>query len=156
MVAEVAVEGGFVAGVGDFGFELGEFGFWRGRNRQECLCHVGILHRLPFVEHAGVSVADNKFQERLSLVEVLGFCGVGDGLGEDFVNLAEVAEEDGFGAFEFVGFHIVLEGLIVLDHLAGDGLGFDVFAAEIGVAEFELVEGGVDEFGSRFGVFDLL
>ena len=44
-------------------------------------------------------MADDEFEERLGFVEVLGFRVVGDGLGEDFVNLAEVAEEDGFGAF---------------------------------------------------------
>ena len=101
-------------------------------------------------------MADDELEEGLRLVEVLGFGGVGDGLGEDFVNLAEVAEEDGFGALEFVGFNVVFEGLVVFNHLAGDRLGFDVFAAEIGVAEFEGVEGGVDEFGAGFGVFELV
>ena len=101
-------------------------------------------------------MADDEFEEGLGFVEVLGFGGVGDGLGEDFVDLAEVAEEDGFGALELVGFDVVFEGLVVLDHLAGDGLGFDVFAAEVGVAEFEGVEGGVDEFGAGLGVLDLV
>lgn len=101
-------------------------------------------------------MADDEFQERLGFVEVLGFGAGGDGLGEDFVNLAEVAEEDGFGALEFVGFDVVFEGLIILYHLPRDGLGLDVFAAEVGVAEFEDVKSGVDEFGAGLGVFDLV
>ncbi len=99
-------------------------------------------------------MTDDEFEERLGFVEVLGFRGGRDGLGEDFVNLAEVAEEDGFGAFELIGFNVVFKGLVILDHLAGDGLGFDVFAAEIGMAEFEGVEGGVDELGTGLGMFD--
>ena len=101
-------------------------------------------------------MADDEFQERLGFVEVLGFRGVGYGLGEDFVNLAEVAEQDGFGALDLVGFHVILEGLVVLDHLAGDGLGFDVFAAEVRVAELEFVVGGVDEIRAGLGMLDLL
>ncbi|MEY4245689.1 MAG: hypothetical protein RLZZ245_3274, partial [Verrucomicrobiota bacterium] len=92
-------------------------------------------------------MADDEFEKGLCFVEVLGFGVVRDGLGEDFVNLAEVTEEDGFGALEFVGFDVVFEGLVVFYHLSRDCLGLDVFAAEIGMAEFEGVEGGVDEFG---------
>ena len=100
-------------------------------------------------------MADDEFEEGFGFVEVLGFRVIGDGLGEDFVNLAEVAEQDGFGALDLVGFYVVLEGLVVLDHLAGDGLGPHVFAAKVGVAELEGVVGGVDEFGAGLGVLDL-
>ena len=44
-------------------------------------------------------MADDEFEERLGFVEVLGFGVLGDGLGEDFIHLAEVAEEHGFSAF---------------------------------------------------------
>ena len=101
-------------------------------------------------------MADDEFEKGLCFVEVLGFGVVRDGLGEDFVNLAEVAEEDCFGALELVGFDVVFEGLIVFYHLAGDGLGLDVFAAGVGVAAFEGVEGGVDEFGTGLGPLHLV
>ena len=99
-------------------------------------------------------MADDEFEEGLGFVDVLGFRAVGHGLGEDFVDFAEVAEEHGLGAFELVGFDVVFKRLVVLDHLAGDRLGADVFAAEVGVTELEGVEGVVNEIGTGFGVFD--
>ena len=101
-------------------------------------------------------MADDEFEEGLGFVDVFGFRAVGHGLGEDFINFAKVAKEHGFGAFELVGFDVVFERLVVLDHLAGDRFGADVFAAEVGVAEFEGVEGVVNKVGAGLGVFDFI
>lgn len=67
-----------------------------------------------------------------------------------------MAEEDGFAAFEAVGFDVVFEGLPVLEHFAGDGFGPDVGVLEPWAGGDEGVVGVVDEFLAGFGPFDFL
>ena len=101
-------------------------------------------------------MADDEFEERFRLVDGFVFGGVRHGLGQDFVHLVEVAQQDRLGAFEFVGFDVVFERLIVLQHLPGDRLGPDVLAAQIRVAQLEGVEGGVDEILAGHRPLDFL
>jgi hypothetical protein len=84
----------------------------------------------------------------------LGFGGVGHRLGQDFVGAGEVPEEETFGALQFVIADVIGEGTERLEHFAGDGFGVDVFLADPGMAVGEGVEGGIDELGVGFGMFE--
>ncbi len=115
---------------------------------------VGVAQAFPFVEQAGVGAAQEAGEPSFEFLEGFGFGGVGDGLGEDFVDAAEVAEEDALGAMEVVVVDVVGKAAEVLEHFAGDGFGADVFLADPGVGGGEVVEGVVDEVAIGFGVFE--
>ena len=115
-----------------------------------------VLEGGPFVEKGGVGLADEGFEVLFGGFEVFGFEGGRNGLGEDFVDFGEVAQEDGFRFFELVGFDVIFEATISLVDFAGDGFGTDVFGVEVGVVGGVVVEGLIDEVGAGFGVLDFL
>lgn len=75
-------------------------------------------------------------------------------MSEDFVNLGEVAEKDGFGFFELIGFDVIFEATIGIVYFASDGFRANVFGGEVRMLGDVFVEGVVDEVGAGFGVFD--
>jgi hypothetical protein len=82
----------------------------------------------------------------------VGLRGIGNGVGEDFVNAVDVAQEQAFRAVEFVIFDVIAEGAELLEHFADDGFGANVFLADPGMAVSEKIEGGVNEFAARLWV----
>ena len=141
-----------LVGIGLFGFFLfrrwvGSGGGWR---------RDAVLEGGPFVEKGGVGLADEGFEVLFGGFKVFVFERGGNGLGEDFIDLGKVAQEDGFRFFELVVFDVIFEATISLVDFAGDGFGTDVFGVEVGVVGGVVVEGLIDEVGAGFGVLDFL
>lgn len=101
-------------------------------------------------------MSDEGVEVDLHFADLVGFCGIWNGLGEDFVDAGEVAEEQSFRALEFVDLDVIGEGPVVLEHFPHDGFGADVFLSDPRVAVGEGVEAGVDELAQGFGVLEFL
>jgi hypothetical protein len=117
---------------------------------------VGVAQALPFVEQAGVGAAQEAGEPGFEFLEGFGFGGVGDGLGEDFVDAAEVAEEDALGAMEVVVVDVVGESCGSSRTSRGRWIWGGCFLADPGVGGSEVVEGVVDEIAIGLGVFEFL
>ena len=105
---------------------------------------------LPLLDEARVDAGQHRAEETDRVPQLVVACGFRDRLHERVVELREIAEQQSFAALEAVTTDVVVEVLVALPHLAGDGLRAQALLGEPRVLLAEEREARVQELLRRF------
>ena len=117
---------------------------------------IRVAHLFPFIDQAGIDLPDHRAQIKLHFADRIVLGGVGHGLRQHFVNAGKMAQQQALGALQFVILDVIRKRAELLEHLARDRFRPDVFLAHPRMPVGKRVEGGIDEFAFRLGIFELL